>query len=315
LGTHQSGSRAVVGTPKVTKRVITSALLDDTPDTCETATSRKPRNYAEEKTRAHISEYIQYEMEVEGIESGGVDAPAAEWDLDLPRTLLAGRSTNKSLPLNKALPVATYNGVHAQTCYVPHKGTHMFGSPESQERIHQVCSKHEQVFNTVLNSQPALVAPKELSIDTATRHTNKNKGQPRKQARVKQAEITKQCDLLSQNIIQQSQADDYSQVRMPKQHQTPTPSTPMKWRFCCDMRNETNATSTVSEQSIPNPAQMMQRIEAQRPNIVGQIDLTSGYHQAPLSVNSRVFTASSTKIGVHEWLRVPMGLRGAPPYL
>jgi len=81
------------------------------------------------------------------------------------------------------------------------------------------------------------------------------------------------------------------------------------------MRNENNATSTVSEQSIPNPAQMMQRIEAQRPNIVGQIDLTSEYHQAPLSVNSRVFTASSTEIGVYEWLRVPMGLRGAPPYL
>jgi len=120
LGTHQSGSRAVVGTLKIAKRVITSALLDDTPDTCETATSWKPRNYAEEKTRAYTSEYIQYEMEVEGIESGGVDAPAAEWDLGLPRTLLAGRSTNKSLPLNKALPVATYNGVHAQTCYVPH---------------------------------------------------------------------------------------------------------------------------------------------------------------------------------------------------
>jgi hypothetical protein len=45
-----------------------------------------------------------------------------------------------------------------------------------------------------------------------------------------------------------------------------------------------------------------------------EIDLTSGYHQAPLTKDSRVFTAFITSNWVYEWTRVPMGLKGAPSY-
>ena len=44
------------------------------------------------------------------------------------------------------------------------------------------------------------------------------------------------------------------------------------------------------------------------------MDLTKGYHQAPLSIESRKFTAFTTYMGVYEWLRVPMGIKGAPSY-
>ena len=61
---------------------------------------------------------------------------------------------------------------------------------------------------------------------------------------------------------------------------------------------------------------MIQRIGQQVPKstIFGKIDLTSGYHQAPLSQSSATLTAFITIIGVFEWLRVPMGLGGAPSY-
>ena len=44
------------------------------------------------------------------------------------------------------------------------------------------------------------------------------------------------------------------------------------------------------------------------------MDLTSGYHQAPMSKKSQSATAFMTFMGVFEWLRVPMGLKGAPSH-
>ena len=42
--------------------------------------------------------------------------------------------------------------------------------------------------------------------------------------------------------------------------------------------------------------------------------MTSGYHQASISADSQRFTAFITFMGIFSWLRVPMGLKGAPPY-
>ena len=44
------------------------------------------------------------------------------------------------------------------------------------------------------------------------------------------------------------------------------------------------------------------------------MDLTSGYHQAPLSPFASLFTAFIVWCGTFQWLRVPMGLKGAPAY-
>lgn len=59
---------------------------------------------------------------------------------------------------------------------------------------------------------------------------------------------------------------------------------------------------------------MFQRLGSHKPKFFGKIDLTSGYHQAPLAVDSQRFTAFITFMGIFEWLRVPMGLKGAPSY-
>ena len=315
LGTQQRSSRAVEGPREAPRGVINPGAPDNNPiQVRTTTTSRKLSVTPEVKSRAHISEYIHYEMEAEGIESRGVDAPEAEWDLGPSLNLLVGRSTNKSGPLNTELPIAT-NDVHAQTCYVPQKGSHISGTPEFQEKIYQVCNTHKHVFNTKLKRQSALVPPMELHVNPDIWKVNKNKGPPRQQTQERQSEIKKQCDImLSQNIIQISQAEYYSQVHLtPKPHQGPNPLA-TKWRFCCDFRNHNMATTSVWGQPIPNIAQALQRIGGQRPKYFGKIDLTSGYHQAPLSVASRWLTAFITYMGIFEWLRVPMGLKGAPAY-
>jgi hypothetical protein len=44
------------------------------------------------------------------------------------------------------------------------------------------------------------------------------------------------------------------------------------------------------------------------------MDLTSGYHQAPLSLAARVFTAFITFCGIFQYLRLLSGPKRAPPY-
>ena len=44
------------------------------------------------------------------------------------------------------------------------------------------------------------------------------------------------------------------------------------------------------------------------------MDLTSGYHQAPLAEASRKYTAFTSAVGLFEWCRVVMGLKGSCSY-
>jgi hypothetical protein len=41
------------------------------------------------------------------------------------------------------------------------------------------------------------------------------------------------------------------------------------------------------------------------------MDMTSGYHQIPIAVDSRKYTAFTCFMGVFEWLRLPMGIKPA----
>jgi hypothetical protein len=255
-----------------------------------------------EVNRAHISEYIHYEEEAEGIELRGVNAPASDWDSSEPLNLLF-RSKNGGAPQgvsDKSTRRQSVfdNDVQAQTCYIP---TNIFGEAQFVEAIKAVCEKHRTVFNTKLNKQPALVPPMELIVDRALWESNKNRGPPRQQTETKQTEIKKQVDaMLSQGVVQLSQAEEYSQVHMtPKPHQAV--GAEVKWRFCLDFRR-LNMVSKGVGNIIPNIPQMLQRVGSGRPKIFGKIDLTSGYHQAPLGSSSRRFTAFTTFMGIFEWL-------------
>ena len=44
------------------------------------------------------------------------------------------------------------------------------------------------------------------------------------------------------------------------------------------------------------------------------MDLTSGYHQAPITLACRIFTSSITFTGVYQFTRLPFGPKRAPSY-
>jgi hypothetical protein len=124
---------------------------------------------------------------------------------------------------------------------------------------------------------------------------------------MKNAEIYRQqMAMKSQGVIEESKADKYSQILL-----TPKPNG--KWRFCVDyvLLNEC---SEREGWPIPHVEHMLRRIGEQKPKYFAVMDCTNGYHQAPLSVASRIFTAFISIFGIFQWLRVPMGLKGAPSY-
>jgi hypothetical protein len=158
-----------------------------------------------------------------------------------------------------------------------------------------------------LRPTPANIEPMVLEVDNTQWEQPVNRRPARIQSILKENETRRQVDLMLQNkVITPSQASTWSQVLL-----TPKPN--KEWRFCVDYRSLNVATKSIGW-PIPNVRQMLQRVGNKRPKIFGICDLTQGYYQSPLAMSSRLLTAFITAFGLYEWLRVPMGLKGAPSY-
>ena len=183
------------------------------------------------------------------------------------------------------------------------------GSSAFIERVKEIVRKYISCFSSTLNPEPARVPAMELEVDEKAWRVPKNGGACRPQSTSKEKEIEKQVHAMQDaTVIQPSRAPYYSQV-----HLTPKPHEPDKWRFCIDFRALNIVTRSIG-QWIPNIAQLITRIGSAKPKLFGVLDLTSGYYQAPLHQNSWAYTAFRCVAGIFEWMRVPMGLKGAPAY-
>ena len=99
-----------------------------------------------------------------------------------------------------------------------------------------------------------------------------NRAPPRAQNPKQQAALFTTIEtLLRQGIIRKSTSPHSSQV-LP---------VPIPDNTCVDYRVLNNCTPDASW-PIPNIAEMLRRIGSRKPQIFGIMDLTQGYHQAPL---------------------------------
>ena len=185
----------------------------------------------------------------------------------------------------------------------------IFGTPRLQQSIRQLCSEFKDIFSVTVKSESAKVPPMDLKVNPDKWHTNKNRGPPRPQSEVRRMAIKKTFKkYLELEVIEPSTASEYSQVHLvPKEE-------PNDWRFCLDYVRLNEATVGVESWPIPNIPQMIQRIGSKKPKVFGVMDMTSGYHQAPLSIEAQALSAFICFMGVFHWLRVPMGLKNAGPY-
>jgi len=185
----------------------------------------------------------------------------------------------------------------------------LHGSPELKSKLTELCTEFSDIFSTELRPEPADIPAMEIKIDHDK--WNQQKGTrlaARPQTTMKQEETARQIDTMKKfNVIQESdRATKWGQMLL-----VPKPNG--KWRFVSD-HDTMNQCSEAAGWPIPNIPVMLQRIGSKRARFYGIMDLTSGYHQAPLSYASQVLTAFITFMGVFEYLRVPMGIKGAAAY-
>ena len=186
-------------------------------------------------------------------------------------------------------------------------GIHIEGPESLQKSLNTLVSEFSDIFSTQVRSEPALLPPMDLEVDESKWKSKENRLPPRQQSAVKQEAIRHQvAEMLEQNVITPSNVSEYSQVVL-------TPKANGKWRMTIDYRR-LNLCTQGNGWPLPLIQQLLRRIGAHNPKYFGVMDLTSGYHQCGLSKRSRRFTAFITYMGVYEWVRLPMGLKGAASY-
>jgi Reverse transcriptase (RNA-dependent DNA polymerase) len=112
--------------------------------------------------------------------------------------------------------------------------------------------------------------------------------------------------MLLHKIIEKSNAVYYS-------HPVIVQRTANTFRFCIDFRNLNGCTKPASW-PVPLILALLARIGHYKPRIFGVMDLTSGFHQAPLAEAAKILTAFACFAGVYQFTRLPFGLKRAPSY-
>jgi len=184
----------------------------------------------------------------------------------------------------------------------------LYGSEALKSKLRAIVLHYRTAFSNDLRPEPARVNPMKIEVDETLWHSPKNRGPYRPQSIDKQIETRKQIDkMLAAGVIEPSSAFEYRQILL-----VPKPNN--KWRFCVDYRALNAATYSKPGWPIPNIPHLIQRLGAAKSDHFGVFDLTSGYYQAALHSNSRVLTAFICCVGLFQWLRMAIDLKGPPHY-
>jgi hypothetical protein len=180
------------------------------------------------------------------------------------------------------------------------------GDADLQHRCKDLCRRYQHIFRDSLDETPADLPPFDFKIDSSKWKHSRNRGPARVQTPKKQEMLSRHLTKLqAKKLIEHSVATEYSQVLIaPKGDDG---------RFCVDFRN-LNDCSPSASWPIPNIKQMLARLGTKKADTFGVMDLTSGYHQAPLSEATKHFTAFICFAGLFQFTRLPFGPKGAPSY-
>ena len=131
----------------------------------------------------------------------------------------------------------------------------------------------------------------------------KNRAPPRPQ----QTKLFKTLQMLmSQGNVEKSQSPQYSQILM-------APKPDGSFRMCVHYR-ALNYYKVEASEAIPNIAETLSGICSQKPRIFGIMDLTQGYHPAPLTFATRAYTSFITFSGAYQFTRLLFGPKRGPSY-
>ena len=243
----------------------------------------QPNPVVQKGTIVHVSEILNFEPDANGIPD--------KWD-SLDEYLNAERL----LTINPKI-----------ACPLP---TGIFGPDSLQKEIKLLLEEFSDIFSVTVGSTPAKLPPFCIKFNEDKWHSVRGNINvpPRTQSHDKNNEIKRQCEkLLELNVIEFSTASRYSQVHLVKKAQ------PGTFRMCIDYVL-LNSCCDGESWNLPNIREMLDRLGRQRAKYYAVMDLTSGYHQAPLDDKCKKDTAFITFMGLFQWNRVPMGAKGAASY-
>ena len=185
----------------------------------------------------------------------------------------------------------------------------VYGTGEQRKALFELIGKHQIVFNNDIGVEPAVLPCAQFEIDEKLWVNDpKNKLAPRPMSMEKtQVARQKVESMLAKNVIARTtEAKAWSQINLVKKPDG-------DWRTTMDFRRLNILMKSLSW-PIPNINDMIRRFGQRRPRFFAIMDLKEGYHQAPLAVDCRIYTAFITAFGIFHYLRLPMGIKIAAAY-
>ena len=175
------------------------------------------------------------------------------------------------------------------------------GSENQVHRLQDFVIEYRDIFSDVLAERAADLTPFRFNVEEPLWETPGNWTPCRPQSVKNNIEIEKTITtMLADGVIEKSNTSYYS-------HPVTVQKTEDKVRVCIYYRNLNDCIKPASW-PLPNIRGLFERIGHNKPTVFGVMDLTAGYHQAPLYPPHRVFC------GLYQFTRLPFGPKRAPSY-
>ena len=183
-----------------------------------------------------------------------------------------------------------------------------FAGSESQiKSLKLLCLEYRDIFSNQIGELAADLTPFRLNVQLPLWEIPQNQGPVRNQTSKKNFALKGSIDeMLSLKVIERSKAIHYS-------HPVIVAKTADTFRVCIDFRS-LNACMAPASHPLPNIKELFERMGSHKADTFGVMDLTSGYHQAPLYEPHRHFTAFICFAGIFQFTRLPFGPKCAPSY-
>ena len=181
------------------------------------------------------------------------------------------------------------------------------GSASLRSKTAELNKRYKHLFSRTLSKAPAKLPPFKFDIDEEKWFAEKEMRGVRSQSQPKQRAIRDYLSDGMQILVELSEATKTSQVNMvPK-------AVPGEWRLTCDYRKLNECCKKIAF-PLPKIDEILAKIATSKSRFFAKVDLTQGFHQVPLAEDHRIFSAFKTYMGTYQYLRMPMGIKGAPQY-
>ncbi len=172
--------------------------------------------------------------------------------------------------------------------------------------IDKICQRFKVVFRNTLSAKAAGLSEMKIQIHDTAEIPRTMRERLRPIPWAYREEVERQLkEMLDAGVIEEVRdAEFYSQLLVVRKKDG-------SLRLCVDYRG-LNSITRRNRHPLPLIKELVSRLRGQK--VMGVLDLSQGYWQAPLAEDSRIWTTFATPTGMFRFKRVAFGLCNAPAY-